>query len=309
MMLEEFDLKNSNITSNSHLRNIILGKRKTKGLKLQSKKQEFFRHQEFDTVFWHPNQKQFLYNFLNYFENYIEDFIKIKKSKKQNKSSQDSSNLETINKISKEKTQLQEFVETNKNEIYKVFINKFKQELSPFKYFYSKKKEDKSVPYQSIPTKEDISNNLYFVNNPLRLIKQSSKGEWASVKNKEVIMVECQNEKIFEKGKSVIPVSINGLVSKREKKIYKGIEKKNYPQFSFLLHESDFLFISLSMNDLMIRIILYFWEFIMDFEKILMDVKFLKQILGKIKDKKKLFLDSIIFICKSKIFYYNNKKD
>jgi hypothetical protein len=286
-MLEEYDLRNSKVVSNSHLRNRGR-KKKVKNLKLMKNKINFFRHEAFDTVFWNPAQEEFIINFLNYFEDFLKDFV-IDKNRKSRKGSK----IENIkNNHNKQETPdmilINKFINTHKKTIFKRLLRQIKQELAPFSKFYSDKKKNYSIPYGSIPNKNELRNNIDY-DIPHRLINSDQKSEWESIKRKEVLLVECENERIFDNSKKVIPVSIKGVVSKRQKVTYKGVDKKNYPKFGFLAQESEFLLISLNMNDLLIRIIFFFWEFIMDFKNLEMDQKFLNNILRKTPNLKFTF--------------------
>jgi len=295
-MLEEYDLRNSKVVSNSHLRNRGT-KKKSKNLKLSDEKIHFFRHEAFDTVFLNPSQEQFVVTYLNYFETFLKDFMieSNKKSRKNSRKSRKNSKKQEINGDAKEPNKqipdylkIEKFIETHKKILYKRLLIEIKKELTPFDKFYSRRRKNQSIPYGSIPKRNELYQNLgYEV--PERLIGTNKENEWESIKRKEVVMVECQNESIFDNSKKVMPVSIKGKVSKRQKVTYKGVDKKNYPKFGFLAHESEFLLISLNMNDLLMRTIFFFWEFIIDFKNLEMDEKFLKNICKKMKSLREIF--------------------
>lgn len=294
MMLEDFSLRNSKVVSNAHLRTLS-GKRQKNNVKLSTDPVHFFRHEKFDTVFWNPTQKQFVSNFLNYFENYLEDFLKEKSKNKRSRKNSSKENHSHSKRPSQStlngpKSLLSLVLEKHKKSLNKLFIKKLKSRLTPFSQFYAKKRKDRSVPYGSIVHAQEeapfMSETL-----PKRTISEKQTGEWESLRKKEVLMVECRDESIFETTGRVLPVSIRGTVSKREKKIYKGVEKKNYPQFEFLAHETEFLLISLDIHDLVTRTLLFFWEFIVEFG-IQVDADFLGEILAKVDDKEELFRET-----------------
>ena len=299
LKLEEFSQKNLKVVSNSHLGSRVNLKKKNRLIKMQGKRMHLFRHGLFDTVFLHPFQKKFIVKFLNDFEYYLEKFSKNRTKKnsvvlkeKEDGADQNGEVIDqngTENKLFAQELTLESFVEQNKQDIYKNFLTKIKRQLAPFDTFYSEKKDDRSVPYQSVPQKNE---NPF--NSPMtRVVRPDHSDAWLSLKNKEVPMVQCQNESIFEEASGIYPVKIKGIVQKRIKKIYKGIEKKNYPELDFLAQDTEFLFITLNAKDLISRILFFFWEFILDFSNLEIDKSFLRKMMQKIQNRREIFYQCI----------------